>query len=179
MKFYATVRTGRTYVVVCTVSFATAFGCLSLTMQLLLFRKNHARLACSVVNALTTARCRYQLLRIADRACPCPQQISYKIKFTDNRKGCPYGCANIFISYQPKIVIYQRHSNGCKQLLFLCYIVGANCVRLFLIHYELAGDHRSPLRVCEIFQRHIRRKLSYINNNSTAGASPCPTPLDI
>ena len=60
------------YVVVCTVSFATAFGCLSLTVQLLLFRKNHARLACSVVNALTTARCRYQLLRI-----------------TDNRKGCP------------------------------------------------------------------------------------------
>ena len=52
------------HVVVCTVSFATAFGCLSLTMQLLLFRKNHARLACSVVNALTTARCHYQLLRI-------------------------------------------------------------------------------------------------------------------
>ena len=55
------------HVVVCTVSFATAFGCLSLTMQLLLFRKNHARLACSVVNALTTAHCRYQLLRFADR----------------------------------------------------------------------------------------------------------------
>ena len=62
------------YVVVCFVSLATAFGCLSLTMQLLLFRKNHARLSCSVVNALTTAHCRYQLLRIAD-----------------NRKGCPYG----------------------------------------------------------------------------------------
>jgi len=30
-----------------------------------LFRKNHARLACSVVNALTTAHCRYQLLRFA------------------------------------------------------------------------------------------------------------------
>ena len=55
------------HVVVCTVSFATAFGCLSLAMQLLLFRKNHARLACSVVNALTTAHCRYQLLRFADR----------------------------------------------------------------------------------------------------------------
>ena len=53
------------HVVVCVVSFATAFGCLSLTMQLLLFRKNHARLACSVVNALTTAHCRYQLLRTA------------------------------------------------------------------------------------------------------------------
>ena len=52
------------FVVVCAVSFATAFGCLSLTTQLLLFRKNHARLACSVVNALSTAHCRYQLLRI-------------------------------------------------------------------------------------------------------------------
>ena len=44
-------------------------SCFSLTMQLLLFRKNHAWLACSVVNALTTARCRYQLLRIADNPC--------------------------------------------------------------------------------------------------------------
>ena len=60
------------YVVVCIVSFATAFGCLSLTIQLLFFRKNHARLACSVVTALTTARCRYQLLRFADRGKPCP-----------------------------------------------------------------------------------------------------------
>ena len=65
------------YVVVCFVSFATAFGCLSLTMQLLLFRKNHARLACSVVNALTTARCRYQLLRIADNPCGCPYGSIY------------------------------------------------------------------------------------------------------
>ena len=40
-------------------------------MQLLLFRKNHARLACSVVNALSTAHFRYQLLRIADRGKPC------------------------------------------------------------------------------------------------------------
>ena len=60
------------YVVVCFVSFATAFGCLSLTMQLLLFRKNHVRLACSFVNTLTTAHCRYQLLRFADRGKPCP-----------------------------------------------------------------------------------------------------------
>ena len=61
-------------VVVCFVSFATAFGCFLLTMQLLLFRKNHARLACSVVNALTTAHCHYQLLRIADNrtfSLPC------------------------------------------------------------------------------------------------------------
>ena len=69
------------YVVVCTVSLATAFGCLSLAMQLLLFRKNHARLACSVVNALTTAHCRYQLLRIADRGNPPPYTIGYIIQF--------------------------------------------------------------------------------------------------
>ena len=68
------------HVVVCSVSFATAFGCLSLTMQLLLFRKNHARLACSVVNALTTAHCRYQLLRFADRGKPCPYgRINFQI----------------------------------------------------------------------------------------------------
>ena len=69
------------HVVVCFVSFATAFGCLSLTMQLLLFRKNHARLACSVVNALTTARCRYQLLRIADRASPAEIHIKFNLCF--------------------------------------------------------------------------------------------------
>ena len=65
-------------VVVCFVSFATAFGCLSFTTQLLLFRKNHARLACSVVNALTTARCRYQLLRFTDRGEPPPYTVGYK-----------------------------------------------------------------------------------------------------
>ena len=63
------------HVVVCFVSFATAFGCLSLTMQLLLFRKNHARLACSVVNALTTAHCRYKLLRITGQ----PQGLSLRL----------------------------------------------------------------------------------------------------
>ena len=31
---------------------------------------------------------------------------------TDNRKGCPYGCANISISFQPKNVIFQRQSHG-------------------------------------------------------------------
>ena len=67
------------HVVVCFVSLATAFGCLSLTMQLLLFRKNHARLACSVVNALTTARCRYQLLRFAGRGKPCSYGMIYNL----------------------------------------------------------------------------------------------------
>ena len=87
------------YVVVCTVSFATAFGCLSLTIQLLLFRKNHARLACSVVNALATARCRYQLLRISD-----------------NRKGCPYGMIFHSISYN------KNRSFGSASLRFVHFI---------------------------------------------------------
>ena len=86
-------------VVVCFVSFATAFGCLSLTMQLLLFRKNHARLACSVVNALATARCRYQLLRISD-----------------NRKGCPYGMIFHSISYN------KNRSFGSASLRFVHFI---------------------------------------------------------
>ena len=30
----------------------------------------------------------------------------------DSRKGCSYGCANILISYQPKIIIKQRQYNG-------------------------------------------------------------------
>ena len=78
------------YVVVCSVSLATAFGCLSLTVQLLLFRKNHARLACSVVNALTTAHCRYQLLRFIGQ----PQGLSlrvvrnYRFKFLRLAKDC-------------------------------------------------------------------------------------------
>ena len=94
------------FVVVSTVSFATAFCCFSLTMQLLLFRKNHARLACSVVNALTTARCRYQLLRILD-----------------SRKGCPYG--RIYISLRAKHpLLYTFHpafSFGIFALMFSTY----------------------------------------------------------
>ena len=76
---------GQAHVVVSTVSFATAFGCLSLTMQLLLFRKNHARLACSVVNALTTARCRYQLLRICGQGQALSLRYNINFTFTDNR----------------------------------------------------------------------------------------------
>ena len=76
------------YVVVCFVSLATAFGCLSLTTQLLLFRKNHARLACSVVNALTTAHCRYQLLRIADNRKPCPYHVVVCFVLLATAFGC-------------------------------------------------------------------------------------------
>ena len=98
------------HVVVCFVSFATVFGCLSLTMQLLLFRKNHARLACSVVNALTTAHCRYQLLRIAD-----------------NRKGCPYG----LLVYFNVISIKKRAFSGF--LLMCLFLIVCQLFISFLI----------------------------------------------
>ena len=88
------------FVVVCAVSFATAFGCLSLTMQLLLFRKNHARLACSVVNALTTARCRYQLLRIYN----CFQR---KLSYINNNLTAAASSRPAMSSFQPKIIIFQ------------------------------------------------------------------------
>ena len=61
----------------------------SLTIQLLLFRKNHARLACSVVNALMTAHCRYQLLRSADRGKPCPYGLLvYNVLRISNSPTC-------------------------------------------------------------------------------------------
>ena len=47
-----------------------------------------------------------------DRASPCPQQISYKIKFTDSRKGCPYGLCEYFNTISDKNAINQRQSNG-------------------------------------------------------------------
>ena len=71
-------------------------------MQLLLFRKNHARLACSVVNALTTARCRYQLLRIAD-----------------SRKGCSYG--SIYFSIRAKhLLLFTLHFSLFSARYGLC-----------------------------------------------------------
>ena len=68
------------------------WGCLSLTMQLLLFRKNHARLACSVVNALTTAHCRYQLLRFADRFKPRGKKICKKQKADGLKSSSAFWC---------------------------------------------------------------------------------------
>ena len=81
------------HVVVCTVSLATAFGCLSLTPSLLLSETDHAQVACSVVNALTTAHCRYQLLR-----------------FTDSRKGCPYGMIYNSLRAKPPL-LFTFHSS--------------------------------------------------------------------
>ena len=49
-----------------------------------LIRAKHLLLF-AIHSSLFTLLCR--------KACPCPQKITYKIKSTDNRKGCPYGCA--------------------------------------------------------------------------------------
>ena len=94
---------------------------------------------------------KYELNSIScrrDRARPCPQQILYKIKSTDSRKGCPYGCANILISYQPQIVINQRQSNGGSKpppytvkLNFRIYI---RLLSNFIIYATRRGDLRSP-----------------------------------
>ena len=72
----------------------------------------------------------------------------------------------------------------------------ANCVRPFLICYELAGDRRSPLTGCAkfsislqpqiiIYQQSVGttlavvRRLDYTSNLLRTGASPCPTACDI
>ena len=48
-----------------------------------------------------------------DRARPCPQKNTYKIKLTDNRKGCPYGLCEYFniisaMNYHISATIYRR-----------------------------------------------------------------------
>ena len=65
---------------------------LALIPLLLLFRKNHARLACSVVNALTTAHCRYQLLRFADRFKPRGKKICKKQKADGLKSSSAFWC---------------------------------------------------------------------------------------
>ena len=57
--------------------------------------------------------------------------------------------------------------------MFLYYIVGANCVRPFLICYELAGDRRSPLRSHIKFNL-IATESSNIFANSFGGSKPPP-----
>ena len=69
----------------------TASSFASYRSQLLLFRKNHARFACSVVNALPTAHCRYRLLRISD-----------------SRKDCPYGFYQIKMYAEPSLPLTRK-----------------------------------------------------------------------
>ena len=43
-----------------------------------------------------------------DRACPCPQKITYQNKFTDSRKGCPYGFYEIKILAKPSLPLTRK-----------------------------------------------------------------------
>ena len=52
-------------------------------------------------------------------------------------------------------------------------IVGTNCVRPFLICYELTGDRRSPLRLCGIFNI-VSTANHYIPTIRRDRARPCP-----
>ena len=60
----------------------------------------------------------HKIDRCANRCSLYPPQaaVAYVARqrkaLSDNRKGCPYGCADISILYQPKTVIYQQQSNG-------------------------------------------------------------------
>ena len=60
----------------------------------------------------------HKIDRCANRCSLYPPQaaVAYVARqrepVSDNRKGCPYGCANILISYYQKNVINQRQFNG-------------------------------------------------------------------
>ena len=49
-----------------------------------------------------------------DRTRPCPQQIWYKITFTDSRKGCPYGMIlnSILIAPESSLVFVNYHGRS-------------------------------------------------------------------
>ena len=55
----------------------------------------------------------------------------------------------------------------------LYYIVGANCVRPFLIRCELAGDRRSPLRF-NVFFNLTTPDYRHISDNSLGRSKPLP-----
>ena len=64
----------------------------------------------------------HKIDRCANRCSLYPPQaaVAYVARqrkaLSDNRKGCPYGCADISILYQPKTVIYQQQSNGLNHI---------------------------------------------------------------
>ena len=89
----------------------------------------------------------------------------------------PFSWIFVYILPNLKICPFVTDYNiikGYKQLYFyLYYIVGANCVRPFLICFEFAGDRRSPLRVDIEFN--LTATVSrYISANSLGGSKPPP-----
>ena len=64
-------------------------------------------------------------------------------------------------------------AGGYKTVVFLYYIVGANCVRPFLIRCELTGDRRSPLRF-NVFFNLTTPDHRHISDNSLGRSKPLP-----
>ena len=92
--------------------------------------------------------------------------LNYELSINKRKKRSKILLINLMIVGEMKLylIVYDggllpplNHNKSTVNILY--YIVGANCVRPFLICYELKGDRRSPLRLCEIFQCHICRKL--------------------
>ena len=74
----------------------------ALTSLLLLSAKSHARLTCSVVNALATVRCRYQLFASCGDVSPpaktvktSPPQAAYRLlRLFSKVKACSFRCSS-------------------------------------------------------------------------------------
>ena len=66
----------------------------------------------NIYNSLSFATLNSSLVRRSLNMRLSVDLILYVIFFADRGEPCPYGCANILISYQPKNVIFQRQSNG-------------------------------------------------------------------
>ncbi len=82
---------------------------LALIPLLLLSAKGPARLACSVVNALATARCRYQLFAGCEGSIPTGKtpKISFLCGFDKNRQTSIRGLSTFFcLLLSPDCVLY-------------------------------------------------------------------------
>ena len=80
-----------------------------------------------------------------------PNKVRYITKNNENAAACGLKSTSNSVGRWLAAAVKSQQINGYKTVIFLYYIVGANCVRPFLICYELAGDRRSPLRVVRNF----------------------------
>ena len=127
-------------VVVCFVSLATAFGCLSLTVQLLLFRKNHARLACSVVKRPHDGS--LSLPTFADFGQPQGLSLRYDINYNL--------CTNTGLPCKGSCHFFEKQKMTEGFYKIISHRRGELCSPAFNVGETLTGDRRSPPTGCAL-----------------------------
>ena len=111
-----------------------------------------------------------KFMRRRDRARPCPQQtnenkiiigcyqiekqmkikapsdegaVDFRRKMTEGEKAINIKFAFYSVGRWLAAAVKSQRISGYKTVIFLYYIVGANCVRPFFVCYEFTGDRIS------------------------------------